>query len=106
MNNDAKLIVQRANELFKRLPRTQYHLQCTDDIYDKQYNFFFITIPKGKRTHSDPLHSITIHDLGYLEEVIKDIQSQLQLTIEYTGFTGQVWPESQREIQKKRRWDE
>ncbi len=106
MNNEADLILERIEPLFKRLPRTQYHLQCTDDIYDKQYNFFFITIPRGKRTHSDPLHSITIYDLSYLEEVINAIQKELQLTIEYTGFTGRVWPESQRKIQKKRRWDE
>ncbi len=106
MNNEADLILERIEPLFKRLPHTQYRINIVDNIYDKEYNFFFITLPKGKRQHSIPLHTIKVHDLGYLEEVVNAIQKKIQLTIIYTGFTGQVWPVSQREIQKKRRWDE
>lgn len=106
MKEDSEIILERIEPLFKRLPHTQYHINVVDDIYDKVYNLFFIITPKGRRTHSVPLHSIKVYDLGYLEEVINAVQKQTQLSIDYTGFTGQVWPVAQKEIQKKRRWDE
>ncbi|MYV16034.1 acetyl-CoA carboxylase [Furfurilactobacillus milii] len=106
MKNDADTIIERIEPLFKRVPRTMYHIQCVNNKYDQVYNFFFITQPQHKRPHSIPLHSVHTYDLGYLETVIKAIKQRTQLSIEFTGFMGQRWPVAQKEIQFKKRWDE
>ncbi|GEK28532.1 hypothetical protein [Furfurilactobacillus siliginis] len=107
MNNDVKIIMERINKLFKRAPHTLYHIQCTKNIYDEQFNFFFIIQPKGRRQHSIPLHTIDQYTLEYLQLVIKLLRKQTQLSIEYIGFTEKdYWPNSFDVIQKKKRWDE
>ncbi|MYV05243.1 acetyl-CoA carboxylase [Furfurilactobacillus milii] len=106
MNKDLDLICQRIDELFLRQYNTRYWLQIVDDPYDKTYNFFFDSLKKAHREKSVPLHTVTIYDLTYLEELVEDIQKHTQLSIQFEGFTGQHWPKSQRIIQRKKHWDE
>lgn len=101
MNKEVKLIMERINKLFTRAPHTRYRINVANNVYEKQYNFFFEIIPHGQRMHSIPLHSVNVYTLDYLEQVIKMIQQQTQLTIKYVGFTDMKWPESQRTIQKR-----
>ena len=49
-----------------------------------------------------PLHKLTNYNLNDLENLLKALRQQTKLTIEFIGFTGQVWPQSQKIIQKRR----
>ncbi|CAM3097077.1 acetyl-CoA carboxylase [Lactiplantibacillus plajomi] len=100
MTNDAKVICQRMDLLFKRLARTKYWLQVVNDHYDHSYNVFFNSQRKYERLKSVPLHTIATYDLSYLEKVLGDLRTHTQLTIEFEGFSGQLWPDSQRLIER------
>lgn len=41
MDKDTKIIIERIKVLFKRIPNTKYTINVANNIYDKQYNFFF-----------------------------------------------------------------
>ncbi|MFC6181577.1 acetyl-CoA carboxylase [Lactiplantibacillus daowaiensis] len=102
MNKDVKVINDRLQPRFKRVSQTRYWLQVADDHYGQTYNFFFNYQRKWQRLKSIPLHTITTYDLAYLETVVSELQTLTKLTIDYVGFTDQVWPERQQLIQKKR----
>ncbi|HBF73808.1 MAG TPA: acetyl-CoA carboxylase [Lactobacillus sp.] len=106
MNKDLKLITERLDAGFKRLPQVRYQVQITDDPYDKTYNFFLNYQHRGQRLKSQPLHSIQQYQLTYLEQVVKGLREHTKLSFEYVGFTGQRWPSSQRLIQSRRLNDE
>lgn len=99
MNKDLDVIVSRISLLFKRISYTQYWLEVVNDKYDKSYNVFFCQQKKGSHLRSTPVHKIDEYKLEYLEEVITGFRKKSNLTIKYVGFTGEVWPNSQKKIQ-------
>ena len=52
----AHQIAERVWPLFKRLPKTIYHILVVNDHYDDQFNFFFEIYRPHFRTHSYPLY--------------------------------------------------
>lgn len=56
MNKDVKIILERIQEHFKRVPNTIYKINVVDDRFDKCYNFFYLHRKKGKTA---TLHPIT-----------------------------------------------
>lgn len=56
MDKDAKIIIERIKVLFKRIPNTEYTISVVNDIYDKQYNFFF-EIQKRNENHKNRLEN-------------------------------------------------
>lgn len=103
MNADVEIILGRIEEHFKRVPNTRYVINVVNDKFDKTYNFFFFIGKKGKQPHSVPLHTVKKYDLEYLEKIIIELQKHYQLTLDYTGFTNQRWPNSWQIIQKKKK---
>lgn len=101
-NKEADLIYSRIEPLFKRMSRTRYNISISNDIYDKTYNFFFESQHAGERLKSTPLHTIDTYDLEFLEQVVDALKQQTKLTIQYVGFTGEVWPAKQTVIQRKK----
>lgn len=106
MNKDYRIITKRIDEGFERKSRTRYRIMIANDPYDKSYNFFLNAQHAGQRLKSTPLHTVDTYDLAYLEDLVTALQQFTKLTIEYVGFTGEVWPESNHIIQKKRMNDE
>lgn len=103
MNNvDLDIVMSRLTLLFKREPQTLYWILIVNDPYDKTYNLFFNSQKSNEQLRSIPLHKLTNYDLYFLENFINALHQKTNLTIEYIGFTGQVWPQSQRTIQKRR----
>ena len=102
MKQDLKIITECINLLFKRLPRTRYRLMITNNHYDQTYNFFFNSQRVYHRLKSVPLHTLTNYDLGELEKLVNSLQQKLKFTIDFVGFTGERWPQSQKIIQKKK----
>ncbi|MEE6673654.1 hypothetical protein ACWYVZ_02605 [Pediococcus acidilactici] len=87
MDQDAKVILQRIQRYFKKIPNTYYAINVVDDQFDDCYNFFFIVHKKSGRPHSIPLRRVTPYKLESLKEVVREIRKVYQLTIKYTGFT-------------------
>lgn len=102
MNKDAKLICERIEPLFKQLSKTRYSLMVSNNIYGKKINFFFQSQRAYHRLKSTPLHTLKHYDLEYLEQVVDEIRSQYKFSIEFVGFTDEVWPKKQTVIQKKK----
>lgn len=102
MNKDVDIIMKRVAVLFKRLDRTKYWIQICNDKYDQTFNVFFNAQHVHDNLRSVPVHKINNYSLGQLEETINELRSETKLTIEFTGFTGEKWPKSQRLIQRKR----
>lgn len=103
---EAELIYSRIDPLFKRMSQTRYQISISNDPYDKTYNFFFESQHAGQRLKSTPLHSLTDYRLEFLEQVVDELKKHTQLTIQYTGFAGKVWPVKQTVIQrKKENWE-
>ncbi|MDO4455334.1 MAG: hypothetical protein Q4B66_01285 [Ligilactobacillus agilis] len=102
--NDPELIAQQIAQqiwpLFKRLPKTIYHLLIVNDQFDHQFNFFFEIFRPQLRSHSYPLASIPNDDLNLLVAIICALRTneKMQIVIEYRGFEGLTWPNSQRKI--------
>ncbi|EQE00520.1 hypothetical protein QAS_4095 [Clostridioides difficile CD9] len=103
MNRDAKIIIERIEEHFKRVPNTRYTVNVVNNIYDEQYNFFFEIQKINERMKSVPLHSVNNYDLENLENIVNEIKAVYKLSFDYTGFIGQRWPGSWQVIQKKRK---
>ncbi|GAX05381.1 acetyl-CoA carboxylase [Secundilactobacillus pentosiphilus] len=99
---EAELIYSRIEPLFKHMSRTRYQISISNDPYDKTYNFFFESQHAGMRLKSTPLHSLTDYRLEFLEQVVDDLKKHTKLTIQYTGFAGEVWPVKQTVIQKSK----
>ncbi len=98
-NDSTKIIVQRLQSHFKRLPHTRYCMVVVNNGYDRQYNFFIEISHRQRCTRSIPLHSITDYSLVNLERVIQQIHHQNQLPIHFCGFDDQQrWPASGRLI--------
>lgn len=106
MNKDLEIIMGRIQILFKRMNQTFYRIEVVNDKFDSGFNFFFHTQPKNKRVKSVPLHTVKKYELAYLEQLIKEIQKQTNLSIEFIGFEGMRWESSNRLIQRRRRRDE
>ncbi|MDD9323924.1 hypothetical protein [Pediococcus acidilactici] len=87
MNADARVILQRIQRYFKKIPNTYYAINIVDDRFDDCYNFFFVVHKKNSRPHSIPLRRVTPYDLESLKEVVREVRKVYQLTIKYTGFT-------------------
>lgn len=102
MSNDLKIITSRIDLLFQRKPCTRYWLQIANDTYDQTFNFFFLSQKPYQRLHCTPIHSVTNYDLANLEQLIIGLSHECKLTIDFTQFSGQRWPQSQRLIQKRR----
>lgn len=91
----AKLIVQRLQTHFKRLPRTRYCIRVVNNGYDHQYNFFIEVQNRHRCARSIPLHAVTNYSLDNLEQVVRYIKQCNQLTMHFTGFgDDQRWPVS------------
>lgn len=103
MNEDTKIIIGRIKVLFKRIPNTKYTINVVNDIYDKQYNFFFEIQKRNERMKSLPLHSVKNYDIENLENIVNEIKEVYKLSFDYTGFTSQRWPNSWKMIQKRRK---
>lgn len=103
MNKDVKIILERIEEHFKRVPNTRYTVNVVNNVYDEQYNFFFVIQKRNERMKSVPLHLVNNYDLENLENIINEIKAVYKLSFDYTGFTGQRWPNSWQVIQKKRK---
>ncbi|KZU95365.1 hypothetical protein A1D15_1152 [Lactiplantibacillus plantarum] len=102
MNKDLDIITSRLALLFKPTSRTRYWLVIANDPYDQTYNVFFNSQRANERLRSIPLHKLANYNLNDLENLLKVLRQQTKLTIEFIGFTGQVWPQSQKIIQKRR----
>lgn len=102
MNSDLKIIMERIDELFKRISKTHYWIEIANDPYDQTYNFFFNSQRSRQRLKSIPLHSVKTYNLEYLEALIVAFKLKNQLTIKFVGFYGLKWPNSQKIIQRKR----
>ncbi|WP_127849605.1 acetyl-CoA carboxylase [Lacticaseibacillus hulanensis] len=102
----ARIIFDRADALFGRHRNTRYWITVVNNRYGQQYNFFFNTVPRGRRHKSVPLHTLEQYNLPLLERVIGELRCVLKLTYEFVGFTGMRWPESGRVIQYRREADE
>ncbi|WP_427022399.1 hypothetical protein [Pediococcus acidilactici] len=87
MNADARVILQRIQRYFKKIPNTYYAINIVDDRFDDCYNFFFIVHKKNSRPHSIPLRRVTPYDLESLKEVVREVRKVYQLTIKYTGLS-------------------
>ena len=96
----AHQIAEQVWPLFKRLPKTIYHILVVNDHYDDQFNFFFEIYRPHFRTHSYPLYSMSNQQLDQLETLLRLLREQegLQINIDFRGFGNQRWPESQRRI--------
>ena len=96
----AHQIAEQVWPLFKRLPKTIYHILVVNDHYDDQFNFFFEIYRPHFRTHSYPLYSMSNQQLDKLETLLRLLREQegLQINIDFRGFGNQRWPESQRRI--------
>ena len=101
-SKEAELIYSRIEPLFKRMSRTRYQISIANDPYDKTYNLFFESQHAGQRLKSTPLHSLTDYRLEFLEQVVDELKKHTKLTIQYVGFTGEVWPAKQTVIQRKK----
>lgn len=102
MEKDSKIIIDRIKPLFKQISRTRYYLMVSNNIYGKKINFFFQSQRAYERLRSVPLHTLDSYDLDHLETVVAEINSQYKFSIDYVGFTDEVWPRSQQLIQKKK----
>lgn len=93
-------IAEQVWPLFKRLPKTIYHILVVNDHYDGQFNFFFEIYRPHFRTHSYPLYSMSNQHLDQLEKLLHLLRAQegLQITVDFRGFDNQRWPGSQRRI--------
>lgn len=89
MDKDTKIIIERIKVLFKRILNTKYTSNVVNDIYDKQYNFFFEIQKRNERMKSLQLHSVKNYDIENLENIINEIKEVYKLSFDYTGFTGQ-----------------
>lgn len=49
------------------------------------------------------MHLINNYDIENLYNIINEIKEVYKLSFDYTGFTGQRWPNSWKMIQKKRK---
>ncbi|SDN39263.1 hypothetical protein [Limosilactobacillus mucosae] len=96
----AHQIAEQVWPLFKRLPKTIYHILVVNDHYDDQFNFFFEIYRPHFRTHSYPLYSMSNQQLDQLETLLRLLREQegLQINIDFRGFNNQRWPSSQRRI--------
>ena len=95
-----KLILERLQKDFLRKSRTIYQMLIVRDRFSLTFNFFLEIKPKNHREKSIPLHTIENYDLSYLEQIIRDLQKQPQITMQFRGFQELVWPESQNRISK------
>lgn len=100
LSKAAHQIADQVWPLFKRLPKTIYHILVVNDQYDGQFNFFFEIYRPHFRTHSYPLYSMPNNDLGQLENLLHKLKKQegLQITVDFRGFDNLRWPGSQRRI--------
>lgn len=74
----------------------------TNDSYDQTYNLFFNSQRANERSQSGSLHKLANYNLADLEKLLKTLQQNMKLTIEFVSFTGERWPASQNLIQLKR----
>ena len=102
MPSDLKLISERMRRLFKPRSQTRYWLQVVNDRYDQCFNFFFNSQRQGERLKSVPLHTLYHYDLNALEELLRSLRQQTNLTIQLLGFVGLKWPSTQKVIQRRR----
>lgn len=96
----AKLILERLEKDFSRHSRTIYQMLIVRDRFDDVYNFFLEIKPKNRREKSIPLHTLDNYELTYLEAVINALQQQTQITMQFKGFEGLIWPQAQTRIAK------
>ncbi|MCT1176013.1 acetyl-CoA carboxylase [Pediococcus pentosaceus] len=101
------LINQRIETLFNVSKfNTQFWSVIVNDIYDHSYNIFFSEQRQGQRERSIPIHTLEKYTLTDLEEIVRGLQQRWKFTIKFIQFKNQLWPTSQKVIQKKSRRDE
>lgn len=98
----AKTIVERIGMLFKPKANSRYTISAVNDVYDKTYNFFFVSQKAYKREKSTPIHTVEDYDLETFEHIIKAIKEKYGFTIEFYGFTDELWPSTGKPIQRKK----
>ena len=98
----AKTIVERISMLFKPKAKTRYTISAVNDIYDKTYNFFFVSQKAYQREKSTPIHTVEDYDLETFEHIIKAIKAKYGFTIEFYGFTDELWPSTGKKVQWKK----
>lgn len=99
----ARLILDRANPLFKREYNVQYRLKVVLDPYDHQFNFYMIRFKPGHITRVTPLHHVKSTNILDLEEILASIEIKLKLTVVFAGFEGVKWESKNGYIQKPNR---
>ncbi|MFZ2352299.1 acetyl-CoA carboxylase [Paucilactobacillus nenjiangensis] len=100
VEEDSEIILTRLKVLFKPKSQHRYHIDVVNNIYGKSYNFFFDVYHDKKRERSYPLHSIFNYKIEYLEQVLKLVKQETNLSMAFRGFEGQKWT-SGKLIQRK-----
>ena len=98
----AKTIVERIGMMFKPKANTRYTISAVNDIYDKTFNFFFVSQKAHQREKSTPIHTVEDYDLETFEYIITAIRAKYRFTIEFYGFTDELWPSTGKKIQRKK----
>ncbi|MFT8606515.1 MAG: acetyl-CoA carboxylase [Liquorilactobacillus ghanensis] len=97
-HNEARLISRRITQYFKPHIKARYQILVVNNKFDQTFNFFFELQQPPQLPHSFPLHRVTHYDLAYLEEIIKQLQSEYGFTFTFRNFTGLFWPNAQQAI--------
>ncbi|UQS86084.1 acetyl-CoA carboxylase (plasmid) [Nicoliella spurrieriana] len=83
----ANLIFKRLTPWFKRIPNTRYRLIVVNDVYDHCYNFYIEISRKLTLTRLVPLHEIDDYDLMNLGLILKALNHNCQLPIDFRQFS-------------------
>ena len=89
VEEDSEIILTRLKVLFKPKSQHRYHIDVVNNIYHDK-----------KRERSYPLHSIFNYKIEYLEQVLKLVKQETNLSMAFRGFEGQKWT-SGKLIQRK-----
>ncbi|UIF28571.1 hypothetical protein KB236_08455 [Levilactobacillus brevis] len=95
---EADLIDARLAKLFTTQWHCQYRIDVVNDQYGQTFNFFMDIQRQHHRERSIPLHTLRTTDLAVLEQVIRELQQQTQLSLRFVNFGRVRWPVSQRWI--------
>ncbi|WP_010077755.1 hypothetical protein [Liquorilactobacillus mali] len=99
---EAHYILKQVKKYFKPGIKARYYILVVNDRFDHTFNFFFNIFKPKHFSRSIPLHRIKCYSLDYLENLIKELQQETQLTINFVLFENQRWPSTNQLISYKR----
>lgn len=99
---EAQYVLKQVNKYFKPGIRARYYILVVNDRFDHTFNFFFNVFKSRQFSRSIPLHRIKHYNLEYLEHIVKNLQKETQLTINFVLFENQRWPSTNKLISYRR----